>query len=718
MTVAEMAEQATRLTVNEKGIARLELDCPGTRLNILSPDVFRELNDRFDELSGREGVRALVISSAKKGSFIAGADINTIGAIETLDQGEELSRQAQLVFQKLDDLPFPTVCAIDGVCLGGGLELALAADYRLVSDEDRTALGLPEVQLGLIPGAGGTQRLPRLIGLPDALDMILTGRNMRAKKARKLGLADEVVPVEILEQRALEAADELAHRKGMARDLLEQRQKGLTTRVLESFAGRSLVYSQAKATLRKKTGGHYPAPFKALEATRAASRKSLQEGLEIEARLFGEATVTRQSKALIHLFNSFTGLKSETGLPEGSEIRSRKVKRTAVLGGGLMGSGIATVLASVGYPVRLKDIDKKTLGKSLSYAHKVYSKDVERRRIRPFDRDLKLSRIRPTVDYSGFSRTDIVIEAVFEDLDIKHRVIQEVEAVCGPETIFASNTSSIPIEDIARASKRPENVIGMHFFSPVEKMQLVEIIVHPKTAEWVTATTVDLAKKMKKHVIVVNDGAGFYTSRVLAAFCLEAVRILYDGAAIDAIDRAITGFGFPVGPLILMDEVGIDVVTHVMAIMTEAFPGRFLPPTGWERLSEDGRLGKKNKRGFYSYKAAVKEPDHSIYSLLPGGRQREDVDPALIQERCVFAFLNEAALCLEENVLRSPRDGDVAAIFGLGFPPFLGGPFFHMDQIGLPAVVEKLESLQKVYGDSFKPARLLVDMAREGKTFF
>lgn len=718
MTLIQETRRAFHHEIVDGGLGVLTLDLPDSRMNVLTPAVFQELADVLADLRGRRDVKGLLIRSGKKDNFIAGADINTLATIQTAEQGEAMAAQAQAVFNALDDLEIPTLCAIHGACLGGGLELALATDYRLASDDDRTQIGQPEVQLGLLPGAGGTQRLTHLVGLPDSLDMILTGKRLRPTQALRKFLVDEVVPVELLDDRARAAGRELIEGRGMAVSNRAKRQKGLAARIMEQVGGRSLVYAQTRAELRKKTKGHYPAPFKALDAVMAATRRPLEEGLAIEARLFGELAATDVCKSLIHLFNTTTSLKTETGLPEGVEARPRPLEKIGVLGGGLMGSGIAAVLADKGYAVRIKDRNNEVLGKTLQYAWKIYQKKVQRRRMRAFERDLRLARISPTTDFSGFKRAGMVIEAVFEDLDLKHRVLQEVEANCGPETIFASNTSSLPISDIARGAQRPENVIGMHFFSPVEKMPLVEVIVTPQTAPWVTATTVEVGKRMGKHVIVVNDGVGFYTSRVLAPFCNEAARMLLEGGSIDEIDRAMTDFGFPVGPITLLDEVGIDVVSKVMKIMDHGFPGRFTIPEGWDAIPADNRQGRKNKRGFYTYRTSVKEPDATVYDLLPGGRKRRRLGADQIQKRCVYAFLNECALCLEEGVLRSPRDGDVGAVFGLGFPPFLGGPFRYMDKLGLKHVVDTLRGLHEHHGPIFRPARILEDMARTGRTFF
>lgn len=714
--MANLTEQqrATALDITPEGLAVLTIDTPG-KLNVLSPAVFLELNERISELQSNPAVKALVIESGKPGSFVAGADITHLATISDAAGGAEMSRQAQGVFGRFEELPFPVVVAIDGVCLGGGLELALACSYRLITDNTSTVLGLPEVQLGLLPGAGGTQRLPRLIGFPDSLDMILTGKKVRPRKAYKLGLADELVPVQLLGERARKAALELVARSGMAWQRQEGRQKSVTTRLAESYGVRSAIYTKAKSDLKEKTKGKYPAPLAALEAVRTALRTDLATGLLEEARLFGELAVTTESKSLIHLFLTTTELKGDSGLDKGVKAEVKKIKNAAVIGGGLMGSGITTVLTDVGTRVRVKDISEETLGGTYKYVDKYLAKKVKRKHYREFDRTVRLGRVTTSTDYTGFKNCEIAIEAVFEDINLKHRVVGEVEANFGPDTIFASNTSSLPITEVAKGAKHPENVIGMHFFSPVEKMPLVEVITHEGTADWVVASTVELAKKMKKHAIVVRDGAGFYTSRILAAMLNEAVRVLYDGATIESIDRAMEDYGFPVGPMKLMDEVGLGVGAKVMKIMSEAFPERFEAPAGWEDVLE-GRQGKSSGLGFYRYSGKSKTPDRSIYKII--GKERKTIASEEIVERLAFAFLNECALCLQEEILRNPRDGDIGAVFGLGFPPFLGGPFLHMDRLGAGKVVETLNRLSSNYGPRYTPAQILVDKAADGSRFF
>ncbi len=708
------AKSPFSISICEYGVATCIIDTPGTRFNILSKDIFVQLEEELKKLSEQCGVRSLLILSGKEDSFIAGADIKDINSVETQAEAYEISRGAQKVFDALDQLPFPTLSAIHGVCLGGGTELILATDYRLISDSPKSMIGLPEVQLGIIPGAGGTQRLPKLVGLDQALPIILTGSNVRAKKAKRIGLVDEVVPTPILKERAYQAAKELAGGGGMAHKNLKNRELSLSSQIAGLPGVRSVAYSQAKAELREKTKGLYPAPFQALEAVRYSNRTSLDVGQEKEAEFFSIAASSPVRKSLMHLFHATTSLKGDNGIF--SNATPAPVNHIGVLGGGLMGSGIATVLADKGFPVSVKDISLENLGKTLGYANKVYQKKVKKKIYRPYDAELRVTRIQPTVEYQDLKQADIVIEAVFEDIQLKHQVLQDVEALGNEKLIFASNTSSLPIGDIAKGASRPENVIGMHFFSPVEKMKLVEVITTPQTADWVTATTVELARKMGNHVIVVGDGAGFFTSRVLASFCNEAIRVLYDGAPIDSIDKAMASYGFPVGPLILMDEVGIGVVSKVMKIMTQAFPERFYAPEGWEKLIE-GREGKRNQKGFYLYQDGGKEPDTSLYRLIPNGGTNP-ISPQDIQERLLYAFLNESALCLEEKILLSPRDGDIGSIFGLGFPPYLGGPFFAMDQIGISTVVDNLKRLESSHGAQFKPAQILTSMAEEEMTFF
>src|SRR5690606_23943943 len=433
--------------------------------------------------------------------------------------------------------------------------------------------------------------------------------------------------------------------------------------------------------------------------------------------LFGELAVTDVSRNLVRLFFAQTALKKATGVAD-SNVRPKEVRSVAMLGAGLMGGGIAYVTSAIaGIPVRFKEKDAEGLGRGFAYVRRVLDHRVRRKRTTPVEREEVMARITGTTRYDGFSNVDLVIEAVFEDLELKHRVIREIEEVIREDCILASNTSTIPITRLAEASRRPEYVVGMHYFSPVEKMPLLEVIRGKKTGDSAVATAVALGKAQGKTVIVVNDGPGFYTSRILAPYMMEAAWLLAEGGDIAQIDEAMRDWGFPVGPFTLLDEVGIDVGASVTRTMVEAFGERMLPPDAFERVVADGRKGRKNKKGFYRYGGKRKEVDESIYDLL-GSRTRKRFSREEIQERLYLQMCNEAALCLQEGILQEPRDGDVGAVFGLGFPPFRGGPFRWMDALGPQEVVRRMRIYEERIGHRFRPAQLLVDMAREGRRFF
>ncbi|XXF80050.1 fatty acid oxidation complex subunit alpha FadJ [Myxococcaceae bacterium GXIMD 01537] len=723
----------------EDGVAVITFDEPGSPVNTLSP----ESGEAFGALLARaekdEAVKAVVFISGKKDNFVAGAKIDFLQTLRTAEDAAAVSRQAQEGFDRLDAFPRPVVAAIHGSCLGGGLEWALACDFRIATDSPKTTLGLPEVQLGLIPGAGGTQRLPALIGAPAAMDLILTGKNVKPAKARKLGLVDEVVPAPLLRSLALQRARELAagtlkvqreHGQGLKGTVVKKQGlasllKGLANKELwtgvaleENPLGRKVMFDQARKALLKKTRGKYPAPEKALQAIRAGLESGRKEGLEAEARLFGELVMSDVSRRLVEIFFATTALKKENGTANAS-VKAREVKKVGVLGGGLMGGGIAYVTAALqGAHVRVKDKDDAGVGRALNQVQGILDERVKRRSLTWRESAKTMALVTAGTDYSGFKSVDLVVEAVFEDLALKHRIIAEVEAVTRPDCIFASNTSSLPITELAKGSKRPEQVIGMHYFSPVNKMPLLEIITHKGTADWVTATCVEVGRKQGKTVIVVNDGVGFYTSRILAPYMNEAAYLLQEGADIAELDKALVDFGFPVGPITLLDEVGIDVAHKVGPIMEAAFGKRLAAPKALDQVVKDGRLGRKNKRGFYTYDGKKKEVDPSIYPLLPHGKDRRAMDAQEMAERCALQMVNEAIRCLGEGILRSARDGDVGAIFGLGFPPFLGGPFRYADSLGPSELLRKLEHLHDKYGERFTPAPYLEELVKAGKTFY
>jgi len=638
-------------------------------LNLLSISVFQELQERLKELQNLP-LRGLLVVSGKPDHFVAGANLKEIAEIHTAAAAAEASRQAQTIFNQLADLPYPTMAVLHGPCLGGGLELALACTYRVATDHPKTALAAPEVQLGLLPGAGGTVRLPRLLGLPAALDLMLTGKRLNAQRAYQIGLVDAVVPSYGAES--------------WARQWLEKFLKGYRPPTRPSpfsrfWAGgnplsRLVIASAARRQVLSRTHQHYPAPLKIIEVATSGLTRARTKALEEEARGFGALAATPQSKALIHLFFTTTAKKDKEAVP-------RPVRHIGVIGAGLMGSGIAAVLIEKGFSVRVRDVNAEALGRMIKTVSDHLWRQSKRRSSKGPGLEEALKRLTVTTDPSGTSIADVMIEAVFEDLELKRKVLQQFESVASAQAIFASNTSALPIADIALTAKHPERVVGMHFFSPVQKMPLVEVVVSKTTDPQVTATVMKLAKDMGKHVIVVNDAPGFYVNRPLGAYITEAIRMLCEGVSVEAVDRAMREFGFPVGPFQVMDEVGWDVAHHVNGILAQAYGERFQAPLNLAPFIQEKRLGRKSGRGFYLYEGTgqgEKPVDASLYERLPQPRTLKTVKPAVIQQRLVNAFIQEAQRCLDEGVLRSEDDGDLGAVFGCGFPPFLGGPFWYL----------------------------------------
>ena len=700
------------------GIAVVTIDLPGEPVNKVTAGLRADFATVFDQLVADTSVRGVVLASGKPDTWIAGADIDEFLTMQSANDAEALSRGGQELLARLESLSIPVVAAIHGACLGGGLETALACRYRIASDHPKTVLALPEVQLGLIPGAGGTQRLPRLIGLQRALDMILTSRNVRARKAYQMGLVDELVHPAILGEIAIDRARKLADKALGARR--SPKGRGATGLLLEDNPlGSALVFRKAREGVMEKTHGHYPAPLAAIHAVQIGYEKGREAGYREEARAFGEMAVSEVSKQLVFLFFATTALKKDVGV-DAPAPAPREVDTLGVIGAGFMGAGIASVAAQQNTSVRMKDTDVTRIGRGIAAVSEVLRGRLKKKQITKLQYEDQLGLVGGTTDYSGFGRASLVIEAVFEDLPLKHRVLREVEPVIAPTAVYASNTSTIPITKIAEAAERPGRVLGMHFFSPVHKMPLLEVIATRETEKDATVTAVAYGKRLGKTVIVVNDAPGFYTTRTLSAYMNEAGRLLDEGASIESIDKALTDFGFPVGPITLLDEVGIDVGGKVGQVLFDAFGARMAPSESLRRVVESGRTGRKGKKGFYQYDdAGTKNAvDATVYQLLPGGATRIEMDPVEMQQRCVLAMVNEAARCLEEGVLRSARDGDVGAVFGIGFPPFRGGPFRYVDALGAGRVVDELQALNDRFSGRFEPAAVLVDYARGKKRFY
>ncbi|MGP2515088.1 fatty acid oxidation complex subunit alpha FadJ [Yersinia sp. 2545 StPb PI] len=703
------------LNVRPDNIGVITIDVIGDKVNTLKAEFAEQIAEILQQAQALSQLQGLVIISGKPDSFIAGADITMIAACRTAHDARVLAQKGQSVLAQIAAFPIPVVAAIHGACLGGGLELALACHSRICSLDDKTVLGLPEVQLGLLPGSGGTQRLPRLIGVSKALDMILTGRQVRARQALKMGLVDDAVLLDIL----LDVAVKRAKAGWLDRPVLPWQE-----RLLSGPLGKALLFKIVRKKTLAQTKGHYPAAERIIDVVRKGLDYGGPSGYEAEARAFGDLAMSPQSSALRSLFFATTSLKKETG----GTAQPRAIHRVGVLGGGLMGGGIANVTATrAGLPVRIKDINPQGINQALKYTWDALGKRVRSKRMRPAERQRQMMLISGSTDYCGFDSVDIVVEAVFEDLSLKQQMVADIERFGAAHTIFASNTSSLPISQIAAQAQRPEQVIGLHYFSPVDKMPLVEVIPHAKTSEETIATTVALARKQGKTAIVVADCAGFYVNRILAPYINEAARCVLDGEPIDSVDKALVNFGFPVGPITLLDEVGIDVGTKIMPILVEQLGPRFAAPPSFDVILKDGRKGRKNGRGFYLYPAATKginwkkkqdkQVDTSVYVLL-GVTPKAHIESSVIAQRCTMMMLNEAARCLDESIIRNPRDGDIGAVFGIGFPPFLGGPFRYLDSLGVEKVVKTLRLLAQQYGERFEPCQLLVSMAEQQQTFY
>jgi 3-hydroxyacyl-CoA dehydrogenase / enoyl-CoA hydratase / 3-hydroxybutyryl-CoA epimerase len=716
---ADVSRKSGAMTIDvDNGVAIVTMDLPNEPVNKLNQAVKDDFIDVMRRLDGDTSIQAAVFISGKPDTFIAGADIEEFLEVRSAEDAERLSLDGQSLLDRLEQLRTPIVAAIHGACLGGGLEMAMACAWRIGTDHAKTVLALPEVMLGLIPGAGGTQRLPQLVGLRNALDMILTGRNVRAKKALQMGLLDEMVHPSILREVAVKRARELG--RGDRKRSRGRKTVSLADLALEKNpAGRAIVFRQAREKVRKQTRGQYPAPPAAIDAVAAGYSMGRDGGLGEEARLFGQMAATPVSRELIFLFFATSALKKDPGVPVPAPP-SREVRRVGVLGTGFMGAGIAAVSAMQGIGVRFKDVDHARVAKGLKSVWDVLSDRLRKRQITRTQFDDQMALVGGTVDYTGFRNVDVTIEAVFEDLALKHRVLKEAETELPARAVYASNTSSIPISRIAEASRRPERVLGMHFFSPVHKMPLLEIIVTPITAPEATVTAVALGKRLGKHVIVVNDAPGFYTTRILAAYMNEAGRLLDEGTGIEALDSALLEFGFPVGPITLLDEVGIDVGGKIAGVLADAFGERFASSESMQRVIAAGRTGRKGGKGFFVYGKDGKKGgvDRSVYEFLPTGTARADVHPEEIQDRTVLAMVNEAVRCLEEGVLRSARDGDVGAVFGLGFPPVRGGPFRYVDAESPEMIIRRLEKLNARLAPRFEPARLLLEMAERRRRFY
>jgi 3-hydroxyacyl-CoA dehydrogenase/enoyl-CoA hydratase/3-hydroxybutyryl-CoA epimerase len=697
------------------GVAVLAIDAPDARVNLLTSRALEELWTVLERLP-HLGYAGLVVTSGKPRTFIAGADIREIQAVRFAPEGAEKAARGQAVFERLASLPMPTLAAFDGLCLGAGTELALACRYRVASDYERTFVGLPEVRLGILPGFGGTTRLPRLIGLPAALDLILTGKTIDSTRAFKLGLVDDVLPKEEFVARAVAwlAARLDADAWARARAARRRRRVGPPAWLLEGNPlGRAVVVRQARRSVMAETHGHYPAPLAVLDLVAHAGSAPVPQALAAEAHAVGELLVTPEHKHLASIFFLTEGAKKDPPTPAAVEVNA-----AGVLGAGVMGGGIASVLADAGLAVRLKDVAAEAVGKGMKAAYDLFQRRVTRRRMKPAERDRKMALVTGGTDWSGFKRLDVVIEAIVENLEVKQAVLAEVEALLPAHAVLLTNTSSLDVDLMAAKLARPERLAGLHFFNPVDRMPLVEVIVGARTSPAARDTALALARKLGKTPVVVKNAPGFLVNRILMPYLNEALHLFRQGVTIEALDRSMVDFGMPMGPLRLLDEIGLDVADKVSHILGAAFGDRVDPAGVLSPMVQGGRLGRKSQLGFYRYRAREVTPDPAVYPLAD--RPSRDVitqGPEAWCERMTLAMVNEAARCLEEEVVASPAQVDLAMLFGTGFPPFRGGLLRYADTLGLATVVARLGALSREQGARFEPCALLSRMAQDGYVF-
>ena len=705
-------------------LAIITIDRPGEKVNTIAPAALEQVEQQFAEIESTPGLAGIVLISGKPDTFIAGADVEVFATAKERREIEAFGRRGHEVLARVAAAKVPIVAAIHGACLGAGLELALACTYRIATDSPKTVLALPEVMLGLFPGGGGVSRLPRLVGLREALDMILTGRNIRPRAAKRMGLVDQVVAEESLMPAARSAAARLAAGKLQPRT----HPKGDVMRTLleHNPLGRSVVFRQARKTVERKTFGLYPAPLVALDLIEKGLRLPLAEALKLEPPAFAELATGATSRSLVSLFRRSNALKKQPVFDaDGERVEGAEIGRLGMVGGGFMGADIAVVSAEKGIETRIRDISAEPLGKALAHCKAHF--DRKARSIGERHVFKARSRVSGGLDLTGFNTMDLIIEAVPEVLTLKQEVFAQLEVMVPRNTILASNTSALPITRIAERLQHRDRVIGLHFFSPVSKMPLLEIVKTAETSPQTLATCLRYAAQIGKTPIVVNDGPGFYTTRVLGFYLMAALEMVQAGHSIEAVDRGARMVGWPVGPITLLDEVGIDVGAKVSKTMAAAFPDRIKVPDTVDQFLTEKRLGRKSGRGFYVYptekrgllaRRARKHVDPGVYGYF-AGRQAiaEEGNPEELGERLTLIAAMEAVRCLESGVLQSPRDGDIGAVFGFGYPPMRGGPFRHIDALGPGAVLTRLAVLRERHGDAYAAPELLVRLAREGKNF-
>ena len=677
-----------------------------------------EFREAVIALENDSTIKGAVVTSGKK-VFIAGADITEFLSYfkRPQDELETWLLDINDTFNRFEDLPFPKVCAINGAALGGGCEMTLVCEYRIMGQSGQ--VGFPETKLGIFPGFGGSVRAPRIIGVDNALELIATGNSLRPADALKVGLADAVVADDILEQSAIDLV-----RKCISGEIDWQAKRAEKLEPVKLNATeQAMAFNSAKGVIfAKASPKHYPSIALALDAVERHANLGRDEAIKIEATNFAKSAKTPQAEALVGVFLNDQLVKKRA---KDQSKSAHDINEMAVLGAGIMGGGIAYQSAVKGLPIIMKDIKAEQLDLGMNEASKLLGKEVERGKISTAKMGETLSKIRPTLNYGDFGTPDIVIEAVVENEKIKKAVLAETESLIKDTAILASNTSTISITELAKSLKRPENFVGMHFFNPVHRMPLVEIIRGERTSDEAVATTVALAQKMGKTPIVVNDCAGFLVNRVLFPYFGAFDLLIKHGADFVKIDKVMEKFGWPMGPAYLLDVVGIDTGVHASAVMAEAFPERMNPDykTATTVMFENNRLGQKNGAGFYKYELdkkgkPKKSVDTTTYELLKAVQDgSSDFDEQEIIDRLMVAFCTETVRCLEDNIVASAGEADMAMLMGLGFPPFRGGPCRYIDQVGVKEFVALCDKYAHL-GKAYEAPQMLRDMAERGESFY